>query len=320
MTPTVSFCTLFDSAYLPQGLALYKSLCRHSPDFILWIMPMDQKCYDFLEKQAFSRVRLVHLSNVENTKTLAVKASRSHGEYCWTLTPFLINRVLELDTHAPFVTYIDADCWLVDSVSPLINAFLDSKADCMITPHAYPEGSTLAKTAGTYCVQFMPFKPTAQSFEMLSLWSDRCLQSCSNSLDGSGLGDQIHLEDWPQLFGPSVFVLDNPALTLAPWNIEHLWARSYSPLCLYHFQGFRLFHLGNLLIFRASAQVQLPSQAKERLLIPYIADVLESLSVIPERFQSLRPLPLPWVDLRGYFLFFPRLILRHWVIRLSLKL
>jgi len=316
VTSEVSYCTLFDSAYLPQGLALYKSLCRYSPGFTLWVLPMDSGCHQFLEDAALPGIRLLELSQVEDQEILAIKANRTHGEYCWTLTPVLIARVLELETQSSLVTYIDADCWLAGPVMPLIDAFLASSADCMITPHFYPEGSKLIKTAGTYCVQFMPFKASAKSFEMLSLWRHRCLQSCSSSLSGSGLGDQIHLEDWPRLFAGHVFVLDQPLLTLAPWNVEHLWTSDNLPLCLYHFQGFRLFRVWSFVVVRSSAKVRLPRWLNRTLLEPYISDVCDSLNQIPSRFRRVRSIPPPWSDPRGYFLFLPRLLLLNWQLKI----
>ena len=316
MNLSIAYCTLFDSAYLPQGLALYKSLCRFSPGFTLWVLPMDKECCQFLEEAALPGMRLLALAQVEDPEILAVKSARSHGEYCWTLTPVLVARVLELDLEASFVTYIDADCWLAGPVAPLIDPFLASRAHCMITPHSYPEGSTLSRKAGTYCVQFMPFRHSSESFEMLALWRNRCLQSCSSALDGSGLGDQIHLEDWPQLFGTKVFVLDQPGLTLAPWNVEHLWDQSHSRLCLYHFQGFRLFRLWGLLIIRASAKVRLPSSLTRLLLSPYISDVRDSLALIPPRLRRVKSIASPLKDFRGYLLFLPRILLLNWKINL----
>ena len=277
---------------------------------------MDKECSQFLEEAALPGMRLLALPQVEDAEILAVKSSRSHGEYCWTLTPVLIARALELDLGASFVIYIDADCWLAGPVAPLIGPFLASRAHCMITPHAYPQGSSLSSKAGTYCVQFMPFRRSSESFEILALWRNRCLQSCSSSLDGSGLGDQIHLEDWPQLFGSKVFVLDQPDLTLAPWNIEHLWDSSHSRLCLYHFQGFRLFCLWGLLIVRASARVRLPSSLTRPLLNSYICDVRDSLALIPPRLRRVRNIPSPLKDFRGYLLFLPRILLLNWRINL----
>lgn len=311
-----SYCTLFDSVYLPQGLALYKSICRFSPGSTLWVLPMDSECYQFLEDAALPGISLLELSSLEDPELLAIKPYRSHGEYCWTLTPVLIERVLQLDQQCSFVTYIDADCWLAGSVNPLIDAFVSSGAHCMITPHSFAEGSRLANLSGTYCVQFMPFRPTPESLLILSLWRNRCLKSCSSILDGRGLGDQIHLEDWPILFGSNVYVLNQPALTLAPWNVEHLWSSGSSSLCLYHFQGFRLFRLWILLVVRASARVRLPSQLQTTLLKAYIADVLDSIRLIPPRSRKLKTVPSPMSDLRGYLLFLPRLLFLNWQIKL----
>lgn len=37
------FVTLFDSKFLPQGLELHKSMERHVPDFVLWIICVGDK-------------------------------------------------------------------------------------------------------------------------------------------------------------------------------------------------------------------------------------------------------------------------------------
>ena len=40
------FVTLFDAAFLPQGLALHRSLRRHAGDFTLWRVCVDEAAYD----------------------------------------------------------------------------------------------------------------------------------------------------------------------------------------------------------------------------------------------------------------------------------
>ena len=65
---------------------------------------MDKECYQSLEEAALPGICLLTLPHVEDAEILAVKWSRSHGEYCWTLTPVLIARVLEEDHGASFVT------------------------------------------------------------------------------------------------------------------------------------------------------------------------------------------------------------------------
>ena len=273
---------------------------------------MDQESDQFFRDFPLPGIKLLSLSQIETPDLLEIKKSRTHGEYCWTLTPFLVSQVLRDAPKDSTVTYIDADCWLAGPVDPLMNAFEESGADCMITPHFFPEGSNLSSAAGTYCVQFMPFKANPNSRQILGLWAKRCLQSCSSISNGSGLGDQAHLEDWPSLFGDSVFVLDRPHLTLAPWNIEHLCISPESRLCLYHFQGFRLFQVWSFLIVRASARVELPRFLIDSLLGRYVHDVREALRLIPSHLLAIKRLPPPWSDLRGYFLLAPRLLFLKW--------
>jgi hypothetical protein len=137
----------------------------------------------------------------------------------------------------------------------------------------------------------MPFRRGSAALTILRWWQGRCLRCCSSQPGRGPLGDQGHLEDWPERFVRRVFVLDRPALTLAPWNIERFWGGNGTEPCLYHFQGFRLFRLGQYLVVRASAGVPLPRRAIAALHRPYLADILTMLERLPN--GSLTPRPLP---------------------------
>src|SRR3954469_20158424 len=90
---TEHFVTLFDSHYLPLGLSLYRSLEEHAQPFHLWIVAMDDACADALAKIAPRDVTVIRLPEIENQALRDVKAHRSVGEYCWTLTPFLPSHI-----------------------------------------------------------------------------------------------------------------------------------------------------------------------------------------------------------------------------------
>jgi hypothetical protein len=92
------FVTLFDSLFLPQGLALQMSMERHLKEYTLWILCVDDKAHDVLTKLNLSNVRLLQLSKLETPELLRIKPSRTKGEYCWTLTPFSPRFVFEADS------------------------------------------------------------------------------------------------------------------------------------------------------------------------------------------------------------------------------
>jgi len=59
------FCTYFDLNYLPRGLALYRSLLRTCPRFRLWILCMDDGCYDTLTRLHLPHVEVISLEEFE---------------------------------------------------------------------------------------------------------------------------------------------------------------------------------------------------------------------------------------------------------------
>jgi len=91
------YVTLFDSLFLPQGLALHASLERHGRPYTLWILCVDTDACHVLKKLALPHVRLLELDRLETDELRLVKPTRTRGEYCWTLTPFAPRFVFEAD-------------------------------------------------------------------------------------------------------------------------------------------------------------------------------------------------------------------------------
>ena len=77
---TEHYVTLFDACFLPQGLCLYFSLVKNAGDFVLWVLCIDQECFDVLQRLNLPRLRLLNLGSLETAELLAVKPFRSRAE------------------------------------------------------------------------------------------------------------------------------------------------------------------------------------------------------------------------------------------------
>ena len=84
------FVTLFDSKFLPQGMALHQSLQKHCQCFQLWIICIDEKSYDILTSLALPNVNILSLATLESVKhkevklerlTLSIAGASAHGLY-----------------------------------------------------------------------------------------------------------------------------------------------------------------------------------------------------------------------------------------------
>uniref|UniRef100_Q3ASS9 Putative glycosyltransferase n=1 Tax=Chlorobium chlorochromatii (strain CaD3) TaxID=340177 RepID=Q3ASS9_CHLCH len=231
------YVTLFDSLFLPQGMALHISMERHIKDYTLWILCVDDEAYDVLTKLQLANVRLLQLSTLETEELLRVKPTRSKGEYCWTLTPFAPRFVFEADATVHRVTYLDADLWFRKHPKPIFDEFEASGKHVLITDHAYAPEYDQSATSGQYCVQFMTFSRHAGE-EVRKWWEERCIEWCYARHEDGKFGDQKYLDDWPDRFANSVHVLANKEYALAPWNATRF---PYSAAIFYHFHGLRIF-------------------------------------------------------------------------------
>src|SRR5438067_2358097 len=89
------FATLFDIHYLPHGLCLHRSLLEHGQPFRLWVLCLDGEVELALRRLNLPHVTLISLAQAETQALRQVKPGRNTAEYCWTLTPFLPECVLQ---------------------------------------------------------------------------------------------------------------------------------------------------------------------------------------------------------------------------------
>ncbi|MEB2308204.1 MAG: hypothetical protein OZ917_02735 [Candidatus Brocadiaceae bacterium] len=236
------FVTLFDSKFLPLGMALHNSLMIHAQPFHLWILCMDALAEEQLKQISLPHVTLISLKEIETQDLLEVKSGRTPVEYCWTLTPFTPQAVFDRDPHIERITYLDADIFFFDDPRILLKELDYSEKHVLITEHAYAPEYEQSQASGRFCVQFMTFRKTQQATKVMKWWQSRCLEWCFDRVEDGRFGDQKYLDCWPELFGGAVHIIQQVEKTLAPWNVlffEKKIGVKLHPV-FYHFQTLRI--------------------------------------------------------------------------------
>ncbi len=239
---TEHFVTLFDSRFLLLGLTLNASLQRVAPNSHLWIICIDELVEQQISKLGLSHISTIPLRSIETEDLLAVKTSRTVGEYCWTLTPFSPQAVFDRAPDVSRVTYLDSDLFFFSSPEIIFGEFESSQKHVLITEHAYAPKHDRTALSGRFCVQFMTFRRTLEGLKVLKWWQERCIEWCYDRNEDGKFGDQKYLDQWPILFANEVHILRQVEKTLAPWNVDHFLSKysvSLMPV-FYHFQSFRI--------------------------------------------------------------------------------
>ncbi len=292
---TEHFVTLFDSGFLPQGIALHTSLERHSPDYRLWIIAMDAEASTALHRLGLSNVTIVDLAEIETPELLGVKADRTRGEYCWTLTPFTPDVVFARAPEAGRATYLDADLWFRENPRVLLDHLERSGASSLITDHGYSADYDQSAQSGRFCVQFMPFV-RGSGEPVLRWWQERVIEWCYARIEDGRFGDQKYLDDWPRLFAGLVEVLADESLTQAPWN-----AQRFDPAdaALFHFHELRTMTLTKVRL----GHYRIPQPTIDLIYRPYLADLsaalaaLRTVGVVP---PMQRPSRGAWAEFKDW--------------------
>lgn len=307
------YCTYFDHHYLPQGLVLYESLRRHGAPFRLWVLCLDQLCYDALAQVNLPDVTMVALTELEygNEELLAAKRNRSLIEYYFTLTPawplYLLSRFKEIE----LLTYLDSDLFFFSDPAPLFDEIGPNSVG--IIAHHFAPRVRWMECYGRYNVGWLTFRRDGQGMACLQWWRDRCLEWCYDRCEADRFADQKYLNQWPDLFS-DVHEVRHKGANLGPWNVSNYALRAQEdrvlvdeePLVFFHFQGFkrisrRLFD-SNL----AGYKVSLAEVLRDNIYEPYlravwgaahsIAPILRAVSDLGENDKEvslLGLLPLP---------------------------
>jgi hypothetical protein len=239
----------FDKGYLVPGLALWRSLQRHDPQAMLWVLAGDEVTADVMRRLGGPRVSVVELSLVEeeDAELVRVKSERTRAEYFFTLAPcwprwLLLNRP-EIDR----ITKLDSDILFFSNPARMFTSMDGAGASIMLTPHGFPSWAGHYKRHGIFNAGCVSFRNDETGRACVADWRERCIEWCYDRLEPGRAGDQAYLDAWPSRYGTAVHILDDAGVNLAPWNWETRGCTRHKgvieagglPVIFYHFAAFR---------------------------------------------------------------------------------
>jgi hypothetical protein len=305
------YCTYFDHNYLSRGLALYQSLRRHAPDSRLWVLCLSDACHRALAALDLPGILPVRLADFEaaDPDVAATRAHRSIMEYYFTCSPAWMLFVLERETDAEWVTYLDGDLFFFEPPAVIYDEL--KGASVAIIPHRYTSKLQKLRKFGTYNVGWVGARNDSDGIAAIQWWRNKCIEWCYDYVDGNRFADQGYLDFFLGQF-PRVKVIENIGANLAPWNIgnysigfsdNRVLIDAVHPLIFFHFQGLRT-GLG-WFIFNSHRVYRAPfsRDVRNHVYRPYVDELLaieKSVGPILPVSEATRHRRSTVVDVRQY--------------------
>lgn len=209
------YATLFDSRYLPQGLALYESLKHHSSQpFCLHVLAMDDQCRETLKSLNLPRIEVDEVP-MSRTLTFPMEPARTWQEFCWTCASNYAEMLFFYPDHeVSDLTYLDADTFFFSDPEAVFAEIGDKSIG--IIPHRFPPERKHMEVNGRFNVSWVTFRGPI-GFECLENWARQCREKCSAK---EGCGDQKYLDTWSTDYPGEVCEIQNIGVGAAPWNLS----------------------------------------------------------------------------------------------------
>ena len=285
-------CTLFDSNFLVQGLALIESAEDNSSCDIYWtVLALDDLSFSVLNSLNKCNLKVVHIDEFGDLELQALKLTRAWKEFCWTSAACLLNYCLSISPVGERVVYIDADCYFFEDIYELLNP-LRSKGEIAIHEHRFSRDriSWLEKS-GRFNVGLVAGLNKSEFKMCISRWRGQVLNRCDvNHLEGR-CGDQTYLNEWPKLY-QSLHILSSPGAGLAPWNIKNYSIKKIEgilkvdskPIFFYHFSGLEFLYFSHFITIFIPAPGYLKMKKHEReIYSSYVKHLIQISRVIQRK-------------------------------------
>jgi hypothetical protein len=270
----LNFCTYFDSKYISFGFSLLESLYKHYNDKGIYVLCLDQDTL-LLTKKFFPKVITITLSEIENAykDLLSIKVQRPATEYIWTLTPHLIEYLIQ-HKNVDFITYLDSDQYFFDTPKTIIDEVKFHSIS--ILPHRFRKSLKHLEVYGFYNVSWVSMRNDSNAREALKWWRCKCIENCSVDLDKGIVGDQKYLDSFKSRF-KSVHDIENEGCGVAPWNLK-----ISSKIILYHFQSLRIINRFMFTYNHSEYNFKLSSRTFVNIYGPFLRNVILKYSELNE--------------------------------------
>ena len=229
----IHFCSYFDKNYLSRFLALLESLNAFNFKYTFFVLALDDFVVTFFEENNFKCVKVIRLDELENKyKNLSVaKNNRDLIEYYFTLSPFLVKYISE-ELKISQISYLDADFYFFKDPKTTIERNIDFSI-VLIKQNSNPK-------YGLYNVGWIYYNfDFHETLEIVDIWSEQCLNFCSDFPTSSSYADQKYLDTWPQKL-KNIKIMRPESTCLSPWDINLLIETSVTSMLAFHFHGLEL--------------------------------------------------------------------------------
>ena len=234
---------------------MIRSLSKYCENFTIFVLCIDDKTEEILEKINFDNIKCIKLSEVENYELKVAKENRNTAEYCWTLassfTWYVIQNIKEID----LITYLDADIFFYSDVEPIFKEIGNSSI--AIIEHRFSPPFKYLEINGRFCVEWNSFRRDKEGIKCLDTWRKQCLDWCFYKLEEDKMGDQKYLDTWPNTYA-NCHIIKELGAGIAPWNYSKYFINKKDEnitingekLIFYHFHQFQI--LNNNKFYRLS--------------------------------------------------------------------
>jgi lipopolysaccharide biosynthesis glycosyltransferase len=241
------YCTYFDKNYLIKGIAFIESLQQHEHlDYSLFVICMDPFTYQYFSQKNYSKVKLIPFEYFEKIDPLLYgsKSTRNQVEYYWTCKSSIIYLLLKLFPEIDTICYFDADIFFYQSPDPVWKALENHSV--LIHEHRFSKERAALMAYGRFNAGFAGFRNDKSGMEALRWWRERSIEWCYARIENGRYGDQLYLNQFPDLF-QNVNILPHIGAGVGPWNhIQYKFTKDYQnnvwvneyPLVFYHFHSF----------------------------------------------------------------------------------